>query len=265
MKKYEGYALITGGNSGFGLEFAKQLAAFGYDLVLVARHETRLESAKEHLTKEFGVDVVIIAQDLSAPDSTDIICEILQKKKIHIGLLINNAGMGAMRRFHEISLEVSLNMIKVMCLSVTHLTHKLLPGMLEKGSGGIIFVSSIAAHFPGPFNAVYAASKAFELQLAVSLHGEYNKLGIDVLAICPGITETDVFNRGELHRPIVDVVSLYPEPLVKTTLEALGKRIVITFPNDKRIHFALFLSGLMPYKLRELSILDAMKRLWGME
>lgn len=263
MKKYAGYALITGGSSGFGLEFAKQLAALGYNLVLVARNEARLESAKKLLCKEFGIDIVTIVQDLSKFDSTDNICEILYKNKIYVGLLVNNAGMGAMRRFHEIPLDLTLDIIKVMCLSVTNLTHKLLPAMLEKGSGGIIFMSSIAARFPGPFNAVYAASKAFELELAISLHGEYKKCGIDVLALCPGVTETDIFNSGEVNRPLVK--PLYPESIVKTALKSLGKRIAITFPNDRGTSLALFLSGILPYKLCEKSILGAMKRLWGLE
>ena len=183
MNKYEGYALITGSSSGLGLEYAKQLAAEGYDLVLVARDKSRLAKAVADIKKDYSVDVISISQDLSKPESTDVIFTTLQKKKIHVGLLFNNAGFTTFADFHETPRDKTLGMINLMCSSLTDLTYKFLPPMFEKGSGGIVFVASIAAFFPGPLIAVYDAAKAFALQLGINLHAEYAHKGIDVLAV----------------------------------------------------------------------------------
>jgi len=262
LSRFQGHALITGGNSGFGLEFAQQLAAEGYNLVLVARDQDRLNFAQELIEEKYKVEVFTISQDLTQNDAVDRIIEKLTNRHIHIGLLINNAGLAKMGRFHEISLDLTTDFIKMMCLNVTQLTHRLLPNMLEKNQGGVIFVSSIAALFPGPFNAVYSATKSFELQLAISLHGEYKNCGIDVLAICPGSAQTNIFSRMGMELP-KEVKPLSVEKVVKKTLEALGHEIVLSFPNDTRTGLAIWLSGLMSYRLREISILSAMKRMWG--
>lgn len=264
MKKYEGYALITGGSSGLGLEFAKQLGELGYNLVLVARDDKKLESARKLLTKSYDIDVVSITQDLTHPDSTDIIHGILQKKKIHVGLLVNNAGTATTHSFHKTPRNITLDMVKVSCQSVTDLTQKFLPGMLAKGSGGIIFLSSPVARLPGPFSAVYAACKAFELHLAVSLHAEYSNTGIDILALSPGITDTNLYHRGELLVP-PKAKFLQPSVVVKKALDSLGKKIEVVVPNDMPLRIGTFMAGILPRKLMEKISLKVVKGMWKLD
>src|SRR5689334_9775775 len=105
MKKYDGYALITGGSSGLGLEFARQLAVAGYNLVLVAKDKAKLEAAASKLREQHSIDVVSIAADLSTRDSTQVILTALKAENIHVGILINNAGFIYVRHFHKMPLE----------------------------------------------------------------------------------------------------------------------------------------------------------------
>jgi short-subunit dehydrogenase len=266
MKKYEGYALITGGTGGIGLEFAKQLADKGYNLVLVARNKDKLAADAKGLMKKYSVDVVTISQDLSKIESTEVIFEALKKKKIHVGLLINNAGFGLMGNFHELSHQKSLEMLNVMCLSLTDLTYKFLPGMLAKGSGGIIFLSSIAGQLPGPYFAVYSSAKAFSLHFALSLHAEYEKKGLDILAVCPGGVDSHFFRESGEGVPVpAKTALLSPVDVAAKSLDALGKQIVITIPNDMKTRVGLVLKNVMPYSAIEKVSQQVIKDLWGMD
>jgi len=252
MRKYEGYALITGGSSGIGLEFAKQLAKQGYDLVLIARDTVKLEEAVLHIKKDHPVDVVIISQDLADPDSTDIIFHQLQKKKIHVGLLVNNAGYGLMSYLHEANRKKLLDMINVMCRSLTDLTYRFLPPMLEKKSGGIILISSIAGMIPLPLESVYGASKAYSLELGVSLHAEYGSKGIDFLTVCPGYVDTSFFVTGDQKFAVPKISLLSAEDVVTQSLNAMGKEIVVKVLNkDIKLHILLSLFPFLSQKTTE--------------
>jgi short-subunit dehydrogenase len=257
MKKYEGYALITGGSDGMGLEFAKQLAEEGYNLVLVARETKKLKAASDHIKKKYKVDVVIISQDLTKIESADLIYDELKKNKIHVGLLVNNAGFAVFSQFDEMPRQKSRDMISLMCMGYVELTHKFLPDMLKNGSGGIIILSSVVAKFPGPFISVYSSTKAFSLQFGRSLHAEYHKKGIDVLTVCPGAMDTKFFNDTDNLAP--SIALLKPENIVPKSLEALGKDIVITFPNDIAARAGLIFTRVMSDKLVEKVTLKIIK------
>jgi uncharacterized protein len=265
MKNYEGYALITGGSSGIGLEFAKQLAEQGYNLVLVARNKEKLAAEANGLKKKYSVEVVTISQDLSKLEAADIIFETLKKKKIHVGLLVNNAGFGIMGHFHELSREKALNMVNVMCVNSMDLSLKFLPPMLKKGIGGIIFLSSLAGTVPGPYYVVYSSAKAFELQMAISLHAEYDRNGIDVLAVCPGAVETEFFGVDKFPRPLDSVHLLASDEVARQSLQALGKVIVLGMPNDLMAKIGLKLNNLMTYKASETITKKIIKDMWGVQ
>ena len=242
--KYDGYALITGGSSGIGLAFAKQLAEQGYNLVLVARKQEELKKAQIDIKTQYSVDVVTISEDLSNPESTDNIYNQLQMNNIQIGLLVNNAGFGKANHFEKIDRAYQQSMIRVMCSSYTDLTFKFLPSMLKKKSGGIIFLSSSAALSALPFFSVYGAAKAFVLQFGRSLNVEVKRKGIDVLTVCPSPVNTNFYPPGVPHPP---GKSFMPDEIAQRSIKALGKKSVLLI-NSPKVRFLLFLTKFLPSK-----------------
>lgn len=232
MKKYEGHALITGGSSGIGLSFSHELARQGYNLVIVSNKETELEDTKK-LLEEYGVEIITIFQDLADPASTDLIYNALQAKKIHIGFLINNAGFVCSGLFHKLDQKKLIDMIRVMVISLTELTYKFLPNMLEKGCGGIIINSSISAQLLSPYNQVYGSVKAYSLKFGESLHAQYINSGIDILTICPALVRTNIYKNAGYKTPFAYPL-LSPSDVACKSLEALGKKIVLTIYGDQR-------------------------------
>ncbi len=256
MKKYDGYALITGGSSGIGLAFAHELAAMGYDLVIVSNIETQLKTAEKELKKAHDVDVLAIYQDLADPESTDIIYNKLQAKKIHVGLLLTNAGFAATGPFHELDRKKMLDMIRVMTISVTDLSYKFLPAMLEKGSGGIIITSSISSQLPDPYVQVYGSSKAYSLKFGISLHAEYASQGIDILTICPAFVDTNIY--GDLAKPALKLIT--PTQIAQQSLAALGKEIVLNiYGNQTPIKLLVLINRLFSHKFTEKQMLKRMQ------
>jgi short-subunit dehydrogenase len=260
LKRYEGYALITGGSSGLGLEFAHQLAAQGYDLVLVARDETNLEKAADSIREKHTVQIVTFTQDLRLADSGSLLYEFLKLQKISVGLLVNNAGYNVPGTFHEADEQKMLGMVDLMCLGYTDLIYKFLPDMLDKKQGAVILIASLAALVPMPKSSVYAAAKAFTLQLGISLHAEYTQQGIDVLVVCPSLVDTNIFKASGRQAP--DARLLTPQRVIQKTLDALGKKIVIVIPHDLKAKILFWLSYIMPRKILEKVVLKEIKKVF---
>lgn len=187
-------ALITGASSGIGEEFAKNLAARGFNLILVARRRDRLEEIKEKLTDTFGVKIKLICLDLSKTAN----CKKLYEKvrRVNIDILINNAGFGLFGKFIQTDLDRELEMINVNIKAVHILTKLFLRDFAHRNYGYILNVSSIAGFMAGPLMATYYASKNYVLQLtrAVSQELKQNNIGVYVGALCPGPVTTE-FNR----------------------------------------------------------------------
>ncbi len=179
-------ALVTGASAGLGVEFARQLAAKGHRLVLVARRKERLDE----LVAELG-NARALEMDLSQPGATALLMASIAKHGEIVDLLINNAGFGLTGRFAELDGLRQREMIDLNCGALTELAHAVLPGMIERQSGGILNVASTAAFQPGPGMAVYFATKAFVLSFSEALHEEMKPLGIKVSALCPGPTLTE--------------------------------------------------------------------------
>jgi len=185
-----GWALVTGASAGIGEAFARQLAAKGMSLVLAARRGERLRALGEELERAHGVRVVPIASDLARPGEAERLwARATEGRTIH--LLVNNAGFGARGAFAELPLARQVEMVQVNCTAVLELAHHALRSMRERGSGGIINVSSIAAFQPVASLATYAASKAFVLSLSESIWSEERESGVRVVALCPGRTPTE--------------------------------------------------------------------------
>jgi len=185
------HVLITGASSGIGLEFSKVFAKHNHNLILVARSSEALTELKTHLEKNFGVDVKIIIKDLANPNSPGEIYEEVHKLGIDVSILVNNAGFGTYGKFLEQDLVVEHEMIQVNIDALTQLTKLFLKDMLAKGRGKILNVASTASFQPGPFMAVYSATKAYVLSFSEALAEELRGTGVTVTTLCPGPTKTN--------------------------------------------------------------------------
>jgi len=182
--------LITGASSGIGLELAKQFAAGGDDLVLTARSEDKLNELAKELLQSHKVTVTVITCDLSKVDEVDRLYDRIRDSGIEIDTVVNNAGFGALGKFSELSVDRQTDMLMVNVVALTRLTRKLLPAMLQRRTGGVLNVGSIAAYQAGPNMAVYYASKAYVLSFTEGLREELVGTGLHVTCLEPGATET---------------------------------------------------------------------------
>jgi len=178
--------LITGASAGLGLEFARQMAARGQQLVLVARRKDRLDA----LAAELG-NARVVALDLSKAGSAAALMADVAAAGEHVATLINNAGFGLRGRFADLDPARQREMIDLNIASLTDLCRAAAPGMIERRSGAILNVASTAAFQPGPNMAVYFASKAYVLFFTEALHEELKPHGVRVTALCPGPTRTE--------------------------------------------------------------------------
>jgi len=192
-------ALITGASSGIGKELARIHASEGGDLVLVARRANELLALKTELEAKYGSKIEIIVKDLSDTKSASEIFDATEKSGIQIEYLINNAGFGGHGIFHEREMGNDLAMVNVNITSLMLLTHLYLPGMVKRGKGKILNVSSTASFLPGPLQAVYYASKAFVTSLSQALSEELRGSGVTVTALCPGPVATEFFDTANME------------------------------------------------------------------
>src|SRR5438477_1146196 len=225
--------LITGASSGIGEAFARKLATQGHDLVLVARSEDKLIALCNELGRSHNIRAQYVASDLTERGSPARLLAETVERNLEIDLLINNAGFGSMGDFAKLDLERELNMIDLNIRSLVELTHRFLQPMRERKSGRIINVASTAGFQGVPFMATYAATKAFVLSFSEALWEENRPYGIRVMALCPGVTNTNFFAAARMERPPARI-SQTPEEVVETALRALrrGKSSVISgWPN----------------------------------
>jgi short-subunit dehydrogenase len=184
---YGPVAIVTGASSGIGYAFAEQLAACGFELVLVARREQRLKDLAAKLQSQTRTH--LCPADLSEPQGIDAVISACQG--LNVGLLVSNAGFGLKGAHHLNNPQTMQQMLGVNCNAPMQLTHRLIPQLVERDRAGIIITSSVEGLMGFPYSAPYAASKAFTNSLAEGLWGELSPQGVDVLALCPGSTDTE--------------------------------------------------------------------------
>ena len=235
---------MTGASSGLGTEFAYQLAKKGLDIILVARRKERLEEVAESIDNNFGRETQIIVQDLSLQDSVEMIKSAVGEREV--GILIYNAGFGLGGQFHTFENSRVSEMVKLNCVTPVELAHAFLTQMIESGKGAIIFVASTAAYQATPYFSVYGATKVFNLFLGESLWEEYRKVGIDVLSISPGYTETE-FHRVAGNKGSYGAGAAQSHEVVETALVNLGK--VPSVIHGKWNRFLAFSQKFFPKKL----------------
>jgi short-subunit dehydrogenase len=206
------WVLITGASSGFGMDFARELAGQGYGLVMVARRVEPMQVLAHELQLRHGIETRVIGLDLSAPGAGLRLKSELDGAGVAIDMLINNAGFGVYGEFVDASLEQTLKMLQLNILGLTELTHCFGRDMARRGSGQILLVSSLAAYQATPTYAAYSASKAYVLLLGEALHEELRHHGVTVTVLSPGISATEFLStagqRSTAYQRLVIMKSL---------------------------------------------------------
>jgi hypothetical protein len=183
-------ALITGASRGIGYDLAKIFAGESYRLVLVSRSEARLQHIRDDFTQKYNVEVIIIVKDLSRPDAALEIFSELRDRQVVVDVLVNNAGIGDFGVFYNEDFQKISSMLHLNIVTLTELTKLFLQGMVERKEGKILNVASMAAYLPGPYMAVYYASKAYVKSFSQAIAAELKGSGVTVTALCPGLTKT---------------------------------------------------------------------------
>ena len=218
--------LITGASAGLGAEFARQCAKRGDDLALVARRRDRLED----LAGQIQGKVHIFTADLAAPDAAAGLIGEIEAEGLVVETLINNAGFGLGGRFAELPFERQREMIDLNVRTLTELCRLVVPGMIERGRGGILNVASTAAFQPGPNMAVYYATKAYVLSFTEALHHELRRTRIKVSALCPGPTQTEFFDVAGVADSILARMSADARGVVSAGLRGLDRNKAVIVP-----------------------------------
>ena len=215
--------LVTGASSGIGAAFARKLAKRGRNVLLVARSEDKLIALCNEIGRASGIRAQYVAMDLTEPDAASRLFEETQKRELLIDMLVNNAGFGSMGDFARLDRAQELEMIDLNVKSLVDLTYRFLGPMRERRQGAIINVASTAGFQAVPFMATYAATKAFVLSFSQALWEENRSHGIQVLALCPGVTDTNFFTASKIDRPPMRTVQT-PEEVVDAALRGLARR-----------------------------------------
>ena len=232
----EATVLITGATAGIGYELAKLFSTQGYNLVLVARSAERLETVAEEMRTRGGNLVHPFACDLSDPGAPQVLFDHMAERKSRVDILVNNAGFGSNGPFAEADVGHQLGMMQVNINALTHLTRLFLPGMIERKSGRIMNLASVAAFVPGPMMAVYYASKAYVLSFSIAVSTELKHTGVTVTAVCPGPTRTEFHTRaGIADSPLFSGNTMTAEAVAKIAYRGTmkGKAIVVTGLKNK--------------------------------
>lgn len=244
MKLRNKWILITGASSGIGEVFARELAKRGNHLILVARSENKLVDLATQLKKEHGGQVEVIVNDLSKEGAPVKLYQECQERQLNVDMIINNAGFATHGFFEQVSGERQHEEVMLNVMSVVDITHLFLPGLLKKGSGAVINVSSTAGFQPDPYMAVYGATKAFVLSFTQALWEENRTRGVQFLALCPGATQTNFFNVVGTDDASVGKRDT-PERVVKVSLRALEREqsyVVPGFQNYMNAQISRLLS-----------------------
>lgn len=226
LKAYaDQWALVTGASSGIGAEFAHQLAALGMHLILVARREELLRKLADDLHRLHGTKCEIIVADLSKPEEPGRVLDEVAARGLTVELLVNNAGFGYRSEIENTDVARVLEMLRLNIAALTELNLRVLPGMMQRGHGGVINVASVAGFQPVGYMPAYAASKAYVLHFSEALWGEAREKGVTVTALCPGPTRTDFFDVAQAPSDWLSRHSSQDvKPVVKSALRALEKR-----------------------------------------
>ena len=243
-----GWALITGASSGLGAEYARALARAGHPLVLVARDASRLKSLANTIAHQWGVETQVLAADLHIEAQRQRVVERLRDSQQPVDVLINNAGYGIAGNLAESDEREESNHLAIHVTAPLELTKAALPGMLERGHGRVVMVSSVAGYLA---RGTYSAHKAWGLSLARSLNETYRRHGVHVSAVAPGFTRTEFHQRMGMNiSGIPRLMWLSASDVVASSLRAVnaGKAVVIP---SVRYRLLVAIAHVLPRRLHQ--------------
>lgn len=239
-------ALITGASAGLGAEFARQLAARGTNLVLVARNRARLEEAAAGLERRYGITAEVLPADLTDDAGVEAVVARLADPERPVGILVNNAGIGLLHNFEDNRISEEKKHLKLHGETAMVLTHAALKGMLERRSGRIINVASIAAFLP---RGTYSAAKAWLVSFSRWANLAYRKQGIKVTAVCPGFTHTEFHDRMGMDKSVAPSWAwLHADRVVREGLADNERGRPVSIPS-KRYKLVAAVAQVAPAKL----------------
>jgi uncharacterized protein len=242
-------AVVTGASSGIGEQFARQLVARGYRVVVTARRADRLQK----LCAQLGGDehAVAVSADLAVAEDRDRLAARIDELDAEVDILVNNAGLGIYTEFGAEGRDKELQMLRVDVEAVVDLTLRYLPGMVERGRGAIINLSSASGFQPGPYNAGYAAAKAYVLWLSEAVNVEVAASGVTVTAVCPGPvpTEFSATNDADFLIKRLAFAQVPPERVVADALRAADRGRASVVPGGPQVRFALGSTRFVPTPL----------------
>jgi len=219
-------ALVTGASSGLGVGYAHELAQRGADLVLVARRQDRLEALAVDLAEKYGTVSTVIPLDLTAANAVPELVADLSSRGVTVGTLVNNAGFGTFGDFVDADQARQIEQLTLNVLALTHLTHALLPGLIDTAArhphgAALVNLASTAAFQPVPHMSVYAASKAYVLSFTEALWFETRSTGLKVTAVCPGYVDTEFAAVAGNHSPTDRFLTV--DRVMTSTFESLDR------------------------------------------
>ena len=227
MERDAATALVTGASSGIGVALATELASRGHTLILVARRAERLSELAAEIGGEHGVRVEWIAADLTDAADRDRVPAEVATRGLVVDLLVNDAGMGTSGPFHELPIEREIQMIRLNVEAMVALCGAFVPGMVERGSGGVLNVASVSGFMPVPQQATYSASKAFVLTFTEALTFDLHGTGVTATALCPGPVKTEF--EGIIDG-LPSALFIDPDQVARTAIDGLEHGRVSVVP-----------------------------------
>lgn len=225
---------VTGASAGIGMALANAYAERGYNLVLTARREERLQTLADDLADRYGIGVTVLPADLATPGVARTLLDNLQTMDITVDALVNNAGFGVKADYHEMDWSDGIAMLQVMIVTVTELCHGVLPGMRTRDRGHILNVASLAGLLPGmPHNTLYSACKSFLIKFSESLAAECIDSDIRVTVLCPGYVHTEfhhVMGNESSIKKLPDYWWMTSDQVAQKALQALDHNHIICVP-----------------------------------
>jgi uncharacterized protein len=227
-----GTALVTGASAGIGEAIARQLAARGHGVTVVARREERLEALADELSTRHGVRAEALGADLGDASARDVLATRIGELGLKVEILVNNAGFGGSGNFASGDRERLVSMVELNCVALLDFQARYLPGMVGRGRGAVINIASTSAFQPIPGTATYAATKAFVLSLSEAVHEELKGTGVTLTAVCPGPVRTEFTQAAGIEAAedrTPDFVWTSAESIAKAALDAAekGKRAIV--------------------------------------
>lgn len=243
LTRYGPWAVVTGASSGIGREFAGALGGEGFDLVIAARRDDRLEQLADEIRRDHGVEVRTVKLDLS--DERSVAQLQHATEDLEVGLVISNAGGANAGSFLSSDVEAQSGFVRLNALTPMRIGHVFGRRMVERGKGGLVFVSSTAAFNGTPYLANFAATKAYQLTLGEGLHREYAEKGVDVLVLVPGPTRTEMVETEGVDFSSLPMKWMEPEQVAAAALRSLGRRPLLV-PGGVNKVMRFMTSRLMP-------------------